>query len=67
MQHYKLQHQRESQTKKQKETVKNSENKKGKNDLKWPKRETKRNPKTSSEHREKENKNVNGGSEGVIK
>ena len=31
--------------------------------MKWPKREIKRNPKNSSEHKEKENRNVNGESE----
>ena len=54
---------RETQTKNPKETVKISENKKGKNEMKWPKREIKRNPKNSSEHKEKENRNVNGESE----
>ena len=31
--------------------------------MKWPKREIKQNPKTSSKHREKENRNVNRESE----
>ena len=54
---------RETQTKNPKETVKISENKKGKNEMKWLKREIKPNSKTSSEHREKESRNVHGESE----